>query len=398
MFLRTVLCDVFGSILISHAQDLEVTKTARRANPTLRMAAWKGSVALRKRIQRDIELSDWFTLTWDDTADFYLEGTTEPVGTSGLSATVTVKKADGTSFAITHGMDNVDWLSHALVDAVILNVFKNPGFCSTYLAYVREDGQTKDIWVSDFDGTNGRQLTNNKTITTEPSWSFDQKYLSYTVYTRTHTQLIVYSLEGNKWRSLANFKGLNSSCSLANTDLRAAMCLSKDGSIDLYTRWVNGKTVKRLTNDTFVEASPTWSPKDRQICFVGSQSRKPTLFIVNAEGGQPARVLNELVEAVSPDWSPVSNKICFALKKGSQYTIGVVDMNGTNRSIRIPFAAAGDWEAPSWTADGRHLVCSRKLDGKISLFLIDTWYGKARELVDCGSGVSLPDCSGSFVK
>ena len=61
-------------------------------------------------------------------------------------------------------------------------------------------------------------------------------------------------------------------------------------------------------------------------------------------------------------------------------------------------AIAGDWEAPAWTADGRHLVCSRKHLGNTSLYLIDTWYGRARELTKCGAGTSLPACSASIVK
>ncbi len=383
---------------LTSAQDVVVEKDAPKKNPTIRITSWKGSKNLREQMQQDIIMSDWFELTWDGKVDYQIDGKTEKVGTDSLQAEITLTTRDGKAVVLKQDMDDTTWLSHLLVDGLINHVFKNPGFCSTYLAYVKSDGNDKEIWISQFDGSGGRALTKNRSISTEPNWSHDNQFLSYTLYSQTATSIIIYSLDKDRFKTLAHFPGLNAGCALGNTSLRAVMSLSKDGQVDLYHRWVHDRTMTRLTNDSFVEASPTWSPDDSQICYVGSQSRRPTLFLMPSQGGSPERVLSTMDEAVSPDWSRTSNKICFAIRKGGQYAIAVVDMNDPERKVTIPFAAAGDWEAPSWTADGRHIVCSRTMGGVSKLFIVDSWFGTVRELTVAGEGVSLPACSNSFVK
>lgn len=48
-------------------------------------------------------------------------------------------------------------------------------------------------------------------------------------------------------------------------------------------------------------------------------------------------------------------------------------MKDPTRKRIIVTRAAGDWEAPSWAPDGRHLVCSRNLSGHRELYMVDTW-------------------------
>lgn len=393
-YILSVLISLFAMAL--SAQDVVVTKTARRSNPTLAISKWSGDKALLAQIRSDLKISDWFNIV-DGKADYVVTGSTKGGADGALTATISLTSAQGNAVTFSRTMQNVDWLAHVLVDDLILKAFKNPGFCSTRLSYVRNDGKSKELVISQFDGAKGLLVTKNGTISTEPDWSSDNKYVSYTLYNRTQTQVVLHDVQQKRWRFIAKYEGLNSGCSLANKSMTAALTLSKDGQVDLYVKNALGGNPKRLTSDRFAEASPTWSPDDKTICYVGSQSRKPTLFTIPAKGGQATRVLNQLVEAVSPDWSPVSNRICFAMRKGSNYTIAYVDMSSTEKTPIIPIAIAGDWEAPSWTADGRHLVCSRKYRGSTSLYLVDTWYGRARELVKCGVGTSLPACSGSIV-
>ena len=65
---------------------------------------------------------------------------------------------------------------------------------------------------------------------------------------------------------------------------------------------------------------------------------------------------------------------------GSEYQIAELDMKDKNAKMKLLTKVSGDWESPSWLADGRHIICSRKHNGKQSLYMIDSWYGRAREL------------------
>jgi Tol biopolymer transport system component len=72
----------------------------------------------------------------------------------------------------------------------------------------------------------------------------------------------------------------------------------------------------------------------------------------------------------------VSNTLCFAMRMGRQYVLGVLDLNSSSPQTKIVTNAAGDWEAPSWAPDGRHVVCSHSAGGRRGLCMVDTWYGR----------------------
>ena len=93
-------------------------------------------------------------------------------------------------------------------------------------------------------------------------------------------------------------------------------------------------------------------------------------------------------EAVSPDWSN-EGIIVYSAKMGNHYAIAVLDPAGREEP-RVVIAAAGDWESPSWAPDNRHVVASRKLDGRSSLFVIDTWTGTARRILAGQVPFSMP--------
>ncbi len=387
---------LMAAAVVVPANDLVVSKEARKKNPTLKIRAWKGDKTLLARVKQDLIFSDWFTLTEAKAADYFLDGNGNVEG-DAAAVTLELTGPQG-KLQVAAKHTRPDWVVHGAVDKLIKGVFKNPGFCSTQIAFVKtNNNNNKDVWLAQFDGSNATALTDNGTISTEPAWGAGNRYLTYTLYSQTSTDIIILDFEKNRHKRLAGYSGLNAGCALSNKGVFAAMTLSKGGKqVDLFVKDIATDKLYAMTNDSFVEASPCWSPDDRQICYVGSKARRPTLFVVSARGGAPKRLANLLAEAVSPDWSAVSNKICFAVLKGGQYTIAEIDMNKDDREPRILVSAAGDWEAPSWTADGRHLVCSRKLDGEQKLYLVDSWYGKIREL-RTGTGVSLPACSHQYV-
>ena len=71
-------------------------------------------------------------------------------------------------------------------------------------------------------------------------------------------------------------------------------------------------------------------------------------------------------------------------------------MNGEDRVPEILVNSPGDWESPSWAADGRHIVCSRTLNGQKSLYLLDSYYKKKIALKNYEGNDSLPDFSDNF--
>ena len=97
------------------------------------------------------------------------------------------------------------------------------------------------------------------------------------------------------------------------------------------------------------------------------------------------------IEAVSPSWSG-NGQIAYSARTKGHYVIAIKDLNNNNKS-RILIQDAGNWESPSWAPDNRHLVCSRELNHKKSLYIVDTFTGQYRKLFKSPYSLSLPSWS-----
>jgi TolB protein len=75
------------------------------------------------------------------------------------------------------------------------------------------------------------------------------------------------------------------------------------------------------------------------------------------------------------------------------YAIAVLDLNGKEPAKTV-VNAAGNWESPSWGPDARHVVCARSSGGSSSLFVVDTWTGRTRQLLAGKMNIVLPSWSG----
>lgn len=376
------------------AQRVEVRKKATGSNPTLMLGQFDGDTRVAQRLKQTLLQCDWFSLVDGAPATYQVTGRhVRDVGSESLALRITNASGEGFDVREAASTGAVDTLVFAAVDAILKQVFAVPGLCSSKIAYaVGGQGAMKEIFVANFDGTGGTRLTHNSSISTEPSWGPGGRTLVYTVYENNATGVVMVDIPNRRQRRLSRFPGLNAGADLSPDARWAALSLSRDRRIELYLLSVAGGTLHRLTQDMAVESSPCWSPDGTRLCYVSDKGGNPQLYIMPARGGASTKLLSTWDETVSPDWSAVSNQVCFSTRLGGQYVIGVVDMADRSRQRRIVTKGAGDWEAPSWAPDGRHVICSRRTGASRSLYMVDTWYGTA-VLICQGGDYSLPSWS-----
>ena len=378
-------------------QELEIIKRAKLGNPKLSLDSFAGDKKALEILRNNLYYTDWFELTDSGEIDYFLSGSLRDVSGSAVIG-IEVKNPNGaavTRFELKAPSGTpLKTLINNAVDEMISHIFRVPGFSSSKLAFVKEFNGIKEIWIADFDGANPTQLTHDNNISVEPDWSRENKYLLYTFYDNASTDIILIDMVNSKRKRLTRFPGMNSSAAFSNSSTQVAMTLSKDRNVDLYVLDLPSSKLRRITATEGVEASPCWSPDNSQICYVSDDGGpRPSLYLVSSTGGVPRRLLKLPVEAVSPDWSPVSNKICFSMRSKGQYTIATVDMNSGTPEPEILISQHGDWESPSWAADGRHIVCSRTNNNEKALFLVDSYYGKIIPLKNHTGNDTLPSYS-----
>jgi TolB protein len=373
------------------AQELVVEGTARR-NPTLSLASWEGDSNVRKYLLHVLRFSNWYDVVESD-AELQLQAAYQ-AGANAIEIRLIEKGKQLVGFRRQASGANAEFVVRHAVDELILRHHKNPGFCTAKLAFVKEYGNAKEIYLAEFDGANPKALTRNQSLSVEPDWGPAGNQLVYTLYNNHRTDVVLVDFQANSQRRVAAFPGLNAAAALSPNGRQAALTLSKDGNPEIYVLDVATRKPTRLTNTKAVESSPCWSPDGKQLCYVSDGGGlRPTIYLSSARGGRAKRLVSG-VEAVSPDWSPVSNRICFSMRVGSQYQIAWIDPTKSDSQPTVVSQAAGDWEAPSWAPDGRHIVCSRSYGGRKGLVLLDSWFGRVIPLAKYSGNDTLPAYSG----
>lgn len=107
---------------------------------------------------------------------------------------------------------------------------------------------------------------------------------------------------------------------------------SKDGNYEIYKITIDGSKNVRLTNNSYSDLYPRWSPKGNKIAYVsevGTSNNK--IFVIDANGSTPTQLtpsnINIYVSGVSQiSWSPDGSQIAFIANSGTNYDVFTVDI------------------------------------------------------------------------
>jgi Tol biopolymer transport system component len=142
----------------------------------------------------------------------------------------------------------------------------------------------------------------------------------------------------------------------------------KEDNPDIYVQQIGPGAPLRLTTDPGNDYNPVWSPDDRWIAFLRSQSEasKSDLRLIPPLGG-PERKLAEIrvrdgLNVIPPylSWCPDSTCLVMtdSLGEGQPDALFVISLDGEKRQLTHPPPGAGD-SNPAVSPDGRWLVFRR---------------------------------------
>ena len=393
MFLRKIIfaAAVIAAFVMASdvpAAPIEIVKGAQRSfrQPTLNIKAINGDQDLCQPFYRYLATCGWFRVVKGE-ADYDLSFT------GGDGRIIMLLEFSGNPVLhknITYQGD-VRRAAARAVDELIQARFKQR-LCDSQLVFTAETRRGhKEVFVCDTDGGNLRKVTEFSNTCVEPSWMPDGKSVVYTRYSASGTDLCETMLNPWRTRRLTSFRGMNVGASVHPSGNFLAMIMSIDRQVELYVKALNGRERRRLTQSKAVEASPCWHPSGSMICFVSDRSGRPGLYLIGANGGQSQRVPTVGSEAVTPSWSP-DGKLAYSAKVGGSYKIAVYDPKGGESGV-IANLPNGDWEAPTWAPDSRHLAASRRLGRHSEIYIVDSKTGEARKLLNLKFSQSSPDWS-----
>ena len=363
-----------------------VVKKKAELNPTVYFSGVPGNAKLSGDIRTFLGVCGWFDLTNDAAkADYTVAAAVE---SGKLVIRLYQSKTPVAAWQFPLSSDTRE-VAKAVVDTIIERAFaqlKIRGFCRSRIAFTAESAPgIRNVFVCDIDGNNVRQITNYRSLNVEPSWSPSGRSIYFSKYNRSGIDIVETTLaKPRRSRILSSFRGINTGSAISPDGNYMAVILSPDHQVDLYLLGMRKKIKKRLTRGIAVEASPCWSPDSRRIAFVSDRQGNPRIFICNADGSGVTPVPTVGIDAVTPAWS-ADDKIAYAtrLSRSSGYVLAVYDMKTGKNTVVTK--GGGSWESPGWAADNRQVICKRILNGKSSLWVVDTRSGREQELLRTGN-------------
>jgi TolB protein len=265
--------------------------------------------------------------------------------------------------------DSARQIAHRFADEIILRLGGGtPGIAETKIFFVKKNGEDKDIWMMDYDGSNQHPISHLSTDVMSPRVSPDNSRIAFASLGKYGFQLKMYSIILGRYVNFPTGQGSSASPAWSPNGKEIAYSGASDGSFNIWIADSNGNLARRVTSFRGGNVSPSYNPKTGdQIAFISGRTGLPQLYIMNSDGSN-VQQMTDGGYVSSPSWSPNGQFIAFAWDR--KYGPGAPG----GQDIYIMEVASKKWvqlthdggrcDFPTWSPDSRHIAYANSSDGK----------------------------------
>jgi len=277
--------------------------------------------------------------------------------------------------------------------ADILKQFGAVSLIGARIYFVSDRSGHKEIWSMNYDGSDQKQFTSYRSITSFPVVSPDATKIAFTTYPLLASsraadplrsnlapqkenfgqpQIFVHSLETGRKLVYYNQQASFNAASDFMPDSRHLLTYSSAGGYSIFVTDLDGGNIRRITHSGSIDVEPKINPKTgSEIVFVSGRGGMPQIYRMSIDGTDVSRLTTGEGEAVNPSWSPDGQHIAFAWTRGFEpgnYNIFIMDV--ASRDVVQLTHGAGRNENPVWAPDGVHLAFSSTRGGKTQIYMM----------------------------
>ena len=280
-------------------------------------------------------------------------------------------------------------LAHKFADDILEYLTGRRGAFESRIAYISDSTGKKELYVMDCDGYGPKRLTNLRSITTLPAWSYKGDQIAFTSYCRRYPGIFFIDLKGPRiYQFLMGFSNLMTGATWSPRRNEVAFSAAIKGNTEIFSVNLAETKPVRLTNSWSIDVSPSWSPDGTNIVFVSDRGGHPDLYILSVEGKNPSRLTFQGNYNADPAWSPIGDWIAYASQVGGVFEIFRIRPDGKD-PVQLTFGGA-DSVNPTWSPDGRILAFASRKAGNSNIYLIRSDGTGERSITKSGSNETAP--------
>lgn len=281
-------------------------------------------------------------------------------------------------------------LGKVIADEIVAALTGRPGVADTEIAFVSDRTGHKEIWVMDADGGNARAATNNKSISSFPSWSPKGDAVVYTSYRYRNRPWLFMVARGSSSPGRI-MRGLSLDHRMYRgvwdpAGERLALVMSLNGATEIHVSKPDGVGLRNLSRNRAIDVSPAWSPDGERLAFVSDRTGSPQLYIMSADGSGSRRLTFDGTYNTNPAWSPDGRWIAYETRVGGQFDLWMIDPSGRSNGPLITHRRSD--EAPSWSPDSGKLAFTSTRRGRADIYVVDLDGSNLRRLTNEGESTA----------
>ncbi|GAB4473385.1 MAG: hypothetical protein Kow00124_12300 [Anaerolineae bacterium] len=154
----------------------------------------------------------------------------------------------------------------------------------------------------------------------------------------------------------------------------------------------NGEGYRLLTQNTWYDGEPDWSPDGTRIVFESARAGNRDLVIISADGENSQQLTSSPVSELHPDWSPDGLLVVFEASDGQDSELYLIDSVG-GAPVRLTDNNYDD-RAPQFSPDGRWIAYMTRERGVWEIALLSYPEGVPAGIIECpAAGCRFPSWS-----
>lgn len=259
-------------------------------------------------------------------------------------------------------------LAHRFANEIMRYYTGEPGVFGSKLAFSTRVGRFKELSVMDMDGSNLKQVTNERGLAVSAAFSPDGNKLAYTSYRNRVPDIFMIDLASSRSTQVSRGTALELGAEFMPDGNSLILSRSSGDESDIILMDLAGNTKRTLTpRNGNIDVSPALSPDGQQLLFCSNRAGGPQIYSMNIDGSGVRRVSFVTSNyCTSPAWSPIGDKIAFVCRADRGFQLFIANKDGSD-----PFqlTSYGSNEDPVFSPDGRLVAFASNL-GKGSTFHI----------------------------